>query len=366
MRLRKLFLSLFVASMSPAVAAMSLGEGQILSAVGEPLSVNIALVGGYSKDTRFHQVRGAECRSSIIGQSSNGCDSIYEGPLSFSIKRRADGQYFLRLTGNKSDELFYRIVVAYTSADGTVYNAFEFLPEFRATPDVQPAVVNEGEAAPATGKYGVIRGEIIEAGADEPSHESAAAKNAAVKLAPSPGKAEMSSAKKAEPVPGRSERDTKLFMKSESRLQIKKYGEYADDIHALQKENGEIESQIVLLEKHIGLLKEVIRLKGQVGASSVAETAVMAAGAGAPVAPPLHVAAPPAIMPQPLLKQVDILTWILLGAVLVLSLLLGLMYRKMKRFGSNGHEAVPHEFVPPPLSEMKPLDLTGSFAKPKW
>ncbi|MFA6921796.1 MAG: hypothetical protein WC216_08135, partial [Gallionella sp.] len=261
--MRKLLLALLVAGISPAASAMFMGEGQILSFVGEPLSANIALLGGYSKDIRFHQVRSAECRASIIGKTANGCDSIYEGPLAFSIKRRPDGQYFLKVTGEKSDDLFYRIVISYASADsGPSYNTFEFLPEFRATPDVQPAVLDERDvgAAPPAGKYGVIRGEIIESVPEEVSHDRGSSRHVPVKLAP-PVKVERADTPKRSVNPV----DVKPSMKTDSRLQIKKYGEYADDIHALQKENGEIEDQIALLEKHIGLLKEVIRLKGQIG-----------------------------------------------------------------------------------------------------
>jgi hypothetical protein len=86
--------------------------------------------------------------------------------------------------------------------------------------------------------------------------------------------------------------------------------------------------------------------------------------AAAPAKAPVRVTAPPAI--TQVTKQADILTWILLGAVLVLTALLGVMYRKMKRFGLNGNNTRPPEIHASSINEMKPLDLTGPFVKPKW
>ncbi len=352
MHLRKLLLIWLLASIAPMVSAMSLGEGQILSHVGEPLSVNIALPGGYSRDVSFTQVRNAECRSSVIGTSGNGCDSLYEAPLTFSIRKRPDGQYFLRLTGGRSDELFYRILIKSSSADGgTVFKTFEFLPEFRADSAALPVATNDIDVAPPAGKHGIVGGKIIEVADDE---YVAPAKH------PVAQRAKALSAD--EPRQKRKPVEATLKKPAETRLQIKKSGEYADDIHALQKENGEIEEQIVLLEKHISLLKEVIRLKEQTAASSVAQAAV--------VAPPRVPA--PVVMPvqtRPAENNLPgMLTWILLAVVLVMAALLGWMYRKMNSLSLNGRSAgvSPVVFPPASFNERKPLDLTGPFVKPKW
>lgn len=352
MYLRKFLFALLVASMTPMVSAMSLGEGQILSHVGEPLSVNVSLPGGYNRDVSFTQVRNAECRSSIIGTSANGCDSLYEGALTLAIKQRPNGQYFLKVTGEKSDELFYRILIKSASAGGgTVFKVFEFLPEFRANPDALPAAANDIDVTLPAGKHGVVGGKIIEVADDE---------NAA------PVKHPVAQRAKAQPAgePRQQRKPAEAMEKkpAETRLQIKKSGEYADDIHALQKENGEIEEQIVLLEKHIGLLKEVIRLKEQAGASSVAQTSV--------VAPP-RVRAPVVVPVQTRQAENNVpgmLTWILLAVVLVMAAMLGWLYRKMNSLNLNGRSSdlSPNALYPASLNEMKPLDLTGPFVKPKW
>lgn len=358
MHLKKILLALLFAGSVPAASAMSLGEAQMSSYIGEPFSASIALVGGYDKEVKFHQVKGDECRASILGKSANGCDSIYEGPLSFSIRRRADGTHALKLSGPRGDDLFYRVVIAYTTAgSGPVYNTFEFLPELKAAPDVQQAVSSDGDAVAASGKYGVIKGEIYETGAADASREPAPVRHPKPAAAKPDAAAVGLDAKR-----GERKADAKPAMKSESRLEIRKYGEYADDIHALQKENGEIEEQIVLLEKHIGLLKEVIRLKGQIGASQVPETAT---AASAPVRAPVRVTAPQASAAPA--RETDMLTWILLGAVLLLSASLAVMYRKIRQLGASGnHDARAPAFAPSALNEIKPLDLTGSFVKPKW
>ena len=81
---------------------MSLGEGQMTSRVGEPFSANISLVGVYDKDAKFYQVNGSECRASLIGSMAAGCDSVYEGRLAFFVRKRPDGQYYLRVKGEKN------------------------------------------------------------------------------------------------------------------------------------------------------------------------------------------------------------------------------------------------------------------------
>lgn len=354
MHLRKFLFALLVASITPMVSAMSLGEGQILSHVGEPLSVNVSLLGGYNRDVSFTQVRNAECRSSIIGTSANGCDSLYEGALTLSIKQRPNGQYFLKVTGEKSDELFYRILIKSASAGGgTIFKAFEFLPEFRANPDALPAAANDIDVTLPAGKHGVVGGKIIEVADDE---SAAPVKHPVAQ----PARVKAKSAVQ----PRQQNKSVEAMEKkpAETRLQIKKSGEYADDIHALQKENGEIEEQIVLLEKHIGLLKEVIRLKEQAGASSVAQTSV--------VAPP-RVRAPVVVPVQTRQAENNVsgmLTWILLAVVLVMAALLGWLYRKMNSLNLNGRSSdlSPNALYPASLNEMKPLDLTGPFVKPKW
>lgn len=354
MHVRKFLLAFLLASIAPIASAMSLGEGQILSHVGEPLSVNIALPGVYSRDVSFTQVRNAECRSSIIATSVNGCDSLYEALLTFSIRKRPDGQYFLMVTGGKSDELFYRILIKSSSADGgTVYKAFEFLPEFRANYDGQSAVTHDASVAPSTGKYGVVGGKIIEVADDE---NVAPAKHSAAQPAPVKARLTDESRQKHTRV------EATVKKPAETRLQIKKSGEYADDIHALQKENGEIEQQIVLLEKHIGLLKEVIRLKSEVGASSVPETGVV-------VPPRMHAPVVMPVQPRPAENNVPgMLTWILLAVVLVMAALLGWMFFKMKKLNLNesSDELRQVVFSPSSFNERQPLDLTSSFAKPKW
>ncbi len=338
----KFLLALLVAGFSPIASAMTLGEGQIQSHVGEPFSANIALPGGYSRDVSFFQVRNAECRSSVIGASENGCDSLYEGKLSFSVRRRADGQYFLRVTGDKDDELFYRIVIKSVSlAEGVVYNAFEFLPEFKANSDVQPGLA---EAAQSVDK---VTGE----NPIDDEHAASVAHRAGP-IRARPARTEPTDEKKriVRPV------ETTMKKPGDTRLKIKKYGEYADDIYALQKENGEIEEQIALLEKHIGLLKEVVRLKNQVDAP--AETV-----AAAPKRIPVQA---PSLPPVSVEDEPGLLSWILLAVILVLSTLILLMYRKQLKLTSREAGHGPIVLTPPSLNERKSLDLTGSFVKPKW
>ena len=346
----KLLLALFISGLAPLASATSLGEGQIQSYVGEPLVVNIPLMGGYNGDVKFFQVRGAECRTSVIGTTANGCDSLYERPLAFSVRQRPDGRYFLRVTGDKSDDLYYHFVVKAVAASGdTVFNSFDFLPEFKPTADVAPTVETASGSALPKGNYGVVMGKVIEI----PTDAETPVKKPLVKPAAVEASREIAPARKVvQPV------DIKPSIKMESRLQIKKVGEYADDIQALQKENGEIEAQIVLLEKHINLLKEVVRLKNQIG------TAGTTGGATASASAPIAIAA--RSLPQS--GGVGMLTWILLFAVVVLSGALGWMYLKMKSLMSapQADNARHSVFAPAPINEKKSLDLTGAFIRPKW
>lgn len=334
MHLKKILLGLLLVGVSPMAPAMLLGEGQILNHVGEPFSANIALVGSYSRDVKFFQVRSNECQTSIAG--ANGCDSIYDGHLSFAVKQRPDGQYFLRVTGPRGSELFYRILIKSSSPEaGTVYNTFDFLPEFRPGADVQLPVTYDADVPAPAGKYGIVGGNVVEV----VQEEAAPARSAA----PLPVKPPEAARQKRADVP--------VKKPVESHLQIKKIGEYADDIHALQKENGEIEEQIALLEKHIGLLKEVIRLKTQVEAVPVP---------AAPVRLPVTVPLPQSG------NESGLLTWILLAVVVVMSALVAWMFLKIKRLSLSGGGMAASPVSPSPLNEMKPLDLTGPFVKPKW
>lgn len=329
---------------------MSLGEGRILSHVGEPFSANITLLGSYNKDVSFSQVRSTECRASIIGKT--GCESLYDSQLSISLKRRPDGQYFLRVTGEKNDEFYYHILIKSSSPDdGSVFKTYEFLPEFTANSDVQSVAENEADVLPSGGKYGVVGGKVIEVA---PNDERMPSK-AVIWEAPIKGRQPVAIRQKHRPI------EAAVKKPLQTSLQIKKSGEYADDIHALQKENGEIEEQIALLEKHIGLLKEVIQLKTQADASSVSEVAAVSS---VPAKKPVAVQAQsPQANDEP-----GMLTWILLTAVLVLAALLGWMYKKMMSLNLKGSpaELMSADSRPSSLNEMKPLDLTSSFVKPKW
>lgn len=370
--------------LSPPASAMSLGEGHILSHIGEPFSANIALLGNYDRDIRFYQVQSAECHSSIIGKTANGCDSLYEGPLTFLIKRRPDGQYFLRVDGEQNGELFYRIIIkSKTPAAGTVYNSFEFLPELRSNPDAAPIGPADGEAvidnSLSGGKYGVVMDKIVEVLPGDTPREYSRSQKTVAPVTPKPAIAEIPDEIKPATVkePKHASNETaapqatgarpavKKF--AGSRLQIKpvkKYGEYSDDIYALQKENEEIEQQIALLAKQIVLLREVVRLKNQIGTSSIPEAAV------APAAP---VSAPPATTPLPVQVQAapqqnesetGLLTWVLLAVIAILAALLALVYRRQKISQAG---ASRFEFTPAVLSARshndgrESLDWTGSF-----
>lgn len=342
MQLRKLGCSLLVMLASTSAQALSLGEGQILNRIGEPFSARVALIGEYSPDVSFSQVKGTECRASIIGSSPNGCESLYEAKLNFTVKRQSDGQYYLKVSGGRSDELFYHILIKTTSnAGGAVYNSFEFLPEFGVSPDVPPTA--DVDAGLSHGQYGIVGGKVIETGIQ------AVEVVKPVKLV----KAEPLKVKSpVKPLPDVAVKAIPASPKPvENRLQIKKLGEYADDIHALQKENGEIEAQIILLEKHIGLLKEVIRLKSQAGAAPVS-----AVPAVVQVTAPVSANVP------------GVLTWILLAVVGVLAAAIVWMFMKMKQLNLSPRGAPDRQeaISPATLSEIKSLDLTGAFIKPKW
>ncbi len=351
MYLRKFLLFVIAIFLSPLTAAMSLGEGEILSHVGEPFSANIALLGGYSRDYGFFQVRNAECRSSIIGKTAGGCESLYEGPLHLTLRRRNDGRYYLRVTASKGDEFFYRILIKVTSpSGGAIFRTYEFLPEFNESSGAQPAVDDGVDVVP--GKYGVVGGKIIEPVPDDVSPVVKKTTVAQVEKVPLPDvnsrKPETAEAVVKQPV--------------QTRLHIQKFGEYADDIHALQKENGEIEEQIALLEKHIGLLKEVIRLKSEAGSAISSPVAV---ATQVPVRAPVSVQSP---LAQPN-NFSGILTWVLLGVVILLLAALGWMYIKINRMTLRNADQ-PQPPLPPlhssSLNEIKSLDLTGAFIRPKW
>jgi hypothetical protein len=357
MRLNKLLLALLLAGFPAMATAMSLGEGQILSHVGEPLTANIALLGAYNKDIKFTQVRNTECRSSVISSSTNGCDALYEGNLTFSLKQRPDGQYFLRVKGDKGDEFFYHILIKTVSGAGeVVFNSFEFLPEFKTNQDAPPVMTDGADVLPATGKFGVVAGKVIEVMAED--EKAPIAKHVPESASPPAVKKEVTV--KTKPVAPTAE--VKANNAVDSRLQIKKNGDYSDDIHALQKENGEIEEQIVLLEKHIKLLKEVIRLKSQIDAPVAAASSVAA------VKSPQHTPVPAPVRSN--LPQAGdtpaIVTWVLLAVVVILAGLLFVMYRKMKMLNLSPGKLKPELKPPASLNVKKSLDLTGAFIKPKW
>ena len=346
----KLLLVLLAISISPFVSAMSLGEGKIRSHIGEPFSAHIALIGSYSKDVSFSQVNKAECRSSIIGMTENGCDSLYEGRLSFAIKQRPDSQYYLSVLGERSDEMFYRIVVKSVSAvGGTAFKTFVFLPEFNVNPEDAPLVSSDGVAVPVIAEVPpnrvVTEKQVVPVPAALPDEIKPERKRKArvqtVAVLPPAEKA------------------------AESQLQIKKYGEYADDIYALEKENIKIEQQIALLEKHISLLKEVVRLKSEVGDSAVVGAGVIAA---LPAKTPVSVTVPPAVLPTQATGEQSMLTWLLLAVVLVLSALLWWGYRKLNRLKLEDRSVGLGKAEPPHLTSdaRTSLDLTGAFIKPRW
>jgi hypothetical protein len=348
MHLRKWLVALFLICLAQAASAMSLGEGQILNRVGEVFSANIALNGSYSKDVSFSQVGNAECRASDIGNTANGCASLYSGHLSFSIKQWPDGRYFLNVTGEKGNELFYRVLIKSTSAAaGTIFKLYEFLPEFKQNPD-EPLAAND----------------VVPSGHDDVKVNEPVIKSLAVKadLPKAPARQQQVS-KQKRPATIRHKpaditkdnRDEVLLEKPlQTRLEIKKSGEYGDEIQALTKENGEIEAQINLLEKHIGLLKEVIRLKNEAGATT--KTPVVR-----PKAIPLQIQTVQS-------NQPGLLTWILFSVVVVFAALLACISQKLKRLSLKYASAAlsTTEIATASTKEKKSLDLTGAFTKPKW
>lgn len=384
--LKSLLLAFYFACISPSVVAMSLGDGQIISRVGEPFSANIALVGAYDKNIKFYQVKGNECRSSLIGSTTAGCDSVYEGPLTFFVKKRPDGQYFLRINGERSEDFFYRIIIKYKSpSSGSVYKTFDFLPEFKSSSDAPPATSKDDDltvnTALPSGKYGVLMGNVVEVTEDV---EDKPAPHEPVKVPP--GKSENLSAEmgatvkvadKAKQEPGASVKpvskikpQVKKVVKPE--LLIKKEGSYADEIFVLQKENEAIEQQIILLEKQIALLKEVERLKALAVAPSAPALALA-------MAPAIHVpesspAVAPAIAPSPAItaaqiaKQPDdsgisVLNWILIAVILLLLALLWLIYKRQRSlFHTNSFAEFRSAMVSPASGDdSQYLDLTSEF-----
>ncbi len=330
---------LFLAGLSPLSLAMTLGSGQMLNHVGEPLRAHIALVGSYNSEVHFFQVGLAECKSSMIAAGVNGCDALYEGNLKISVELGQDGARYLRLNGNKSDELFYHILIKSVDATGgTVFNSFEFLPEFVMHSDV-PVVESDGAPEVTVSKRGAAAEVMAKAVAPrepvQPVFKAYKDKE--------PLSVENTALHEPKPVEVKPEPPT-------AQLKIKKLDEYADDIHALQKENEEIEAQIVLMEKYIGMLKEVIRLKRQAGDSAAAPAT----------------AAMPSI--QPHAGESAILIWGLLALVAVLLGLLVWMYRKQQGLKLNEVETHHNVAFPfsVPVNEMKSLDLTSAFRTKKW
>lgn len=358
---------------------MSLGEGQILSRVGEPFSANISFIGAYDKEVRFHQVRATECRSSMIGKTTAGCDYLYEGSLTFFIKKTPDGQYFLRVAGEKSEDLFYRIIIKYESASGgLVYKAFEFLPEFRNNADTPPVAQNDSDTTVNTslpsGKYGVIMGKIIEVPADEEIKRGAhapakkpAGRDTQVNVdVTDETRPAVQAKQKRNAAPAQHLSQPQVSKPAEPKLQIKKEGAHADDIYALQKENEAIEQQINLLEKQIALLKEVATLKGQTGTSAVPATGTAPAVSQAPASTPAPVRAPVQVA-LPAAKQADsgisLLNWILIAIVVVLSASLWFLYRRQKSypFSDSLADFRSPSVSPSPDDDKQSLDLTGRY-----
>ena len=359
MRLSKWIVAIFLIGLSPLALAMTLGEGQILNRVGEAFSASIALNGSYSKDVTFSLAGSVECRSADIGTAANGCASLYTGSLSFSTKQGPDGRYFLSVTGEKGNELFYRVLIKSTSSSaGSVFKIYEFLPEFNQNPDESPVVDNDVKLSGHDVAY--AKSNQADAGslplkADMPKpaalrHETTKHKQSAVSRS---DQSEITKHKQADEIKGK--KDELALKKSlQTHLEIKKSGEYADEIQALSKENGEIEAQISLLEKHIGLLKEVIRLKSEAGA----------------------IPKPSAVLPKVIPLQIQtvqsnqpgLLTWILLAVVVVLAVLLIWMSLKIKRLSLTYAAPAPGTTQSASVlaKENKSLDLTDTFTKAKW
>ena len=377
---------------------MSLGDGQITSRVGEPFSANIALIGAYDKDIKFYHVKGSECRSSLIGSTAAACDSVYEGSLTFFIKKKPDGQYFLRVNGERSEDFFYRLIIKYKSpSSGSVYKSFDFLPEFKNGNDTPHAASGDDDVTINTslpsGKYGVLMGNIVEVPNDD---EDKPAIPEPAKVAPdktaTPDKNEKplteavtADAKKTvgdtrkhasdtptKPAPKAQRQKVKAAAQE---LQIKKEGSYADDIFVLQKENEAIAQQIALLEKQIALLKEVDRLKAQASGASSAPPVIleMAPAISAPASSPVAAPAPahvPAKITVQTAKQPDdggtsLLSWVLIAVILLLAALLWVLYSRQKSLLRKYSLAeFKSTMVSPPSAEDdKYFDLMNEFTK---
>ena len=372
--------TLLITSLSSAASAMSLGDGQIFSRVGEPFSANIAFVGAYDKEVKFHQVKSAECRSSMIGKSAAGCDYIYEGSLNFFIKKTPDDQYYLKVVGEKSEDLFYRIIIKYESpSSGQVYKAFEFLPEFRSNAAPLPASRNDTDAtvnsSMPSGKYGVIMGNVVEALPEEDVKRVAhsPAKKPAEQNESLPANADaIKPANEAKPKrnvsvapPPPPQKKPQTDKPVEPKLQIQKGGTHADDIYALQKENEVIEQQISLLEKQIALLKEVASLKSQTGESSVPATTIAPAShvpEAAPAPAPVKVPLPVTTKQSPEFG-ISWLNGILIAIVLILLAALWFLYRRQKGFHYHDNLDDFGSGIVSPASEhgKQSLDLTERF-----
>jgi len=397
-KLKQVCFAWLILCLSPFAGALSLGEGHLLSYVGEPFVANIELIGNFDKDARFYQVNNTECRSSIIGKTENSCDSLYEGELTFFIKQRPDGRYFLKVTGDRSNELFYRVIVKTKSAStGVVYNAFEFLPEIRSSLKVDLTPSNELDVTllngQPSGKYGVVRDKVVELASEEevklnPTESRSDPTKEAVELRSSPLISALPKTPKPEvkkppkkknistPASPATVKKLDNEKSSDARLQIEKYGDYADDIYALQKENEAIEQQIVLIEKQIALLKEVAKLKGQIEASGVPATdeapmsVASAVIASAPIVASAPVAVPAVIVQQvPVSEESSIgwLSWILLALVAFLSALVVLLYRKQRDMQLGRQDELSQPVIlSPNKDERESLDLTSSFAPRKW
>lgn len=343
---------------SPALA-LSLGEGHILNHVGEPFVARVDLPGTFDPSVKFYPVKTAECRASLVGKTVNDCESLYDGALSLTTWRRSDGEYALKLVGTRADEMFYRVILKAVSAKGGVtYKSYDFLPEFKA----EALVVTDGSAlevlvdsGSSAGKLGLVM---------TPTEEPAAVvqgKLAKPDKVMKPNVPKQHKAKLPRTAP-LADVQPSVNKVSESRLVINKSLEFSDDIHALKNENVAIEAQIALLEKQIGLLKEVVRLKEQTGASGVGEAVVVKPAAPTPVIKPV-------VLPVQAPVQSGEFSWLtglLLAVALGLLAVIGVLYTRLKRMNSpvllETATAVPSAT----LNEMKSLDLTGVFVRPKW
>lgn len=378
---------------SPLVAsAMSLGEGQIISQVGDPFSATIALVGTFDKNIKFHLVRGSECRSSLINKIDGGCDYVYEGKLGFSVRKNPNGQFFLRLDGERDDNLFYRVIIRYQSpSTGSFYKAFDFLPEFKGNGDTLPAPSDDNDITTNTSlppvKGGALMGNVVglpseagdkseplESSRNLPGHRENAPVGSGVADSKAVDKAKQSRSNfgpKTKPVSQAKRQPNNMVA---PQLLIRKEGSIADEIFSLQKENEVIEQQIALLEKQITLLREVARLKTLTYASSVPAIAVdvtpttpapesgpVIAQASAQV--PIRVTAK---IPSQATKQsddsgFDLLNWVLIAAALLLLALLSFLYIRQKKpfHNYNLTEFKPVMVSPASDDHKESLDLTG-------